>query len=189
MIKFIKNSFVSFGLLGFFVISGAPSSLEAKSRCAADLNGDGFVNRSDLQIVLDQWGSNGLADLNKDGIINGADLGMILAAWGPFCGSSVCPEDLTGDGYVDAGDIYILIENWTNSDPLPGRLGDLDGNGSVDGVDLGMMLAAYGPCEATNCSQRALVTSDLKTQRDFAQTTFGHLAKPGANSKKTGIKP
>ena len=48
---------------------------------AADLNGDGFVNGSDLATLLAQWGTNGSADLDHDGNVGGSDLAMLLVAW------------------------------------------------------------------------------------------------------------
>ncbi|MEY3143754.1 MAG: hypothetical protein RLY21_2247 [Planctomycetota bacterium] len=47
----------------------------------ADLNGDGFVNASDLSILLAQWGTTGSADIDGDGLVGGGDLAMLLAAW------------------------------------------------------------------------------------------------------------
>ncbi len=47
----------------------------------ADLNGDGFVNGSDLATLLAQFGGPGSADLNGDGVVNGSDLAQLLAAW------------------------------------------------------------------------------------------------------------
>lgn len=47
----------------------------------ADLNGDGFVNASDLSILLAQWGTVGSADIDGDGIVGGSDLAVLLASW------------------------------------------------------------------------------------------------------------
>lgn len=47
----------------------------------ADLNGDGFVNASDLSILLAQWGTAGSADIDDDGIVGGSDLAVLLASW------------------------------------------------------------------------------------------------------------
>lgn len=60
-----------------------------RSRCTADLDGDGEVSGSDLGSLLFAWGSGGgyqAADLNGDGIVDGFDLANLLVAWGP------CPE-------------------------------------------------------------------------------------------------
>ncbi len=49
-----------------------------------DLNGDGFINGTDIAIMLSVWNSNGsgtLADINGDGIVNGGDLAFVLANW------------------------------------------------------------------------------------------------------------
>ncbi|MCA9286012.1 MAG: hypothetical protein KDA22_12385 [Phycisphaerales bacterium] len=50
--------------------------------CAADLDGDGQVNGSDLGIMLGAWGTPGPGDLNDDGTVDGSDLGLLLGAWG-----------------------------------------------------------------------------------------------------------
>ncbi len=51
--------------------------------CAADLNGDGFVNGTDLASLLANWGpAKGGADFNGDGMVNGADLAALLSVWG-----------------------------------------------------------------------------------------------------------
>ena len=50
---------------------------------AADLDCDGAVGISDLQILLDQWGTiqNSAADFNGDGSVGPADLAQLLAEW------------------------------------------------------------------------------------------------------------
>lgn len=48
----------------------------------ADMNGDGFVNGTDLTILLGAWGSSDpVADLNGDGTVDGADLTLLLGCW------------------------------------------------------------------------------------------------------------
>jgi len=48
-----------------------------------DINGDGYVNVSDLLVVIDQWGlTNSPADVNQDGIVNVSDLLMVVGNWG-----------------------------------------------------------------------------------------------------------
>lgn len=53
--------------------------------CAADLDGNGSVDGSDIAILLGAWGSAGNgtpADIVADGVVNGADLSALLSAWG-----------------------------------------------------------------------------------------------------------
>ena len=53
-----------------------------------DLNDDGFVGQSDLDIVLAMWGNSGIditdprADVNEDDFVGQTDLDFILADWG-----------------------------------------------------------------------------------------------------------
>jgi Matrixin/Dockerin type I domain len=46
-----------------------------------DINGDGFVNGTDLGVLLASWGPDTFADLNGDGIVDGSDLGLLLSGW------------------------------------------------------------------------------------------------------------
>ncbi len=49
-----------------------------------DLDGDGYVNVSDLLAVIDQWGlTNSPADVNQDGIVDVSDLLIVIDNRGP----------------------------------------------------------------------------------------------------------
>jgi len=49
-----------------------------------DINGDGYVNVSDLLAIIDQWGlTNSPADVNDDGIVDVSDLLIVIDNWGP----------------------------------------------------------------------------------------------------------
>jgi hypothetical protein len=65
-------------------LDGVPDSC----RCVGDIVADGFVDGSDLGILLMQWGQVGPSlggDLNRDGAVDGMDLGLLLVQWG-VCG-------------------------------------------------------------------------------------------------------
>jgi phospholipase C len=48
-----------------------------------DLNGDGVVNSTDVDILIGDWNtSNSAADLNKDGTVNIFDLSIVLSSFG-----------------------------------------------------------------------------------------------------------
>jgi formylglycine-generating enzyme required for sulfatase activity/V8-like Glu-specific endopeptidase len=53
----------------------------------ADLNGDGFVDASDITVILATWGQacsqQPCADLNGDGVVNAADLVIQMNSWAP----------------------------------------------------------------------------------------------------------
>ncbi len=53
------------------------------------------------------------ADLNGDGFVNGSDLASLLAAWGPCMDVNNCPADLNGDGVVNGSDLAGLLAVWT----------------------------------------------------------------------------
>lgn len=64
----------------------------------ADVNDDGFINGSDLGLLLGAWGtSNQQADINHDGTVNGSDLGLLLGAWGGTRGSTYVKFAGTGN--------------------------------------------------------------------------------------------
>jgi len=57
-------------------------AFERQVPLAADLNGDGAVDASDLGILLGAWGSSdAAADLDGDSIVGAGDLGLLLGAW------------------------------------------------------------------------------------------------------------
>ena len=57
-----------------------------------DLNGDGAVNSSDLDLVRAHWGTtNPEGDANDDGVVNSGDLDVIRANWGATAPGAV-PE-------------------------------------------------------------------------------------------------
>jgi hypothetical protein len=57
---------------------------ECPARGPADIDRDGYVNGSDLGIMLSAWGSTGsTADIDGSGRVDGADLGVLLASWTP----------------------------------------------------------------------------------------------------------
>jgi hypothetical protein len=52
--------------------------------CPADVTGDGFVNVTDLLLVIGAWGQTGpnAADATGDGAVNVSDLLLVISAWG-----------------------------------------------------------------------------------------------------------
>ncbi|MBX3354824.1 MAG: hypothetical protein KF724_03895 [Phycisphaeraceae bacterium] len=70
----------------------------------ADLNGNGTPD------VCEQGPPPIPGDLNGDGFVNGSDLAIVLGNWGGGAGS---PGDANGDGVVDGADIALVLGNWT----------------------------------------------------------------------------
>ncbi|MFZ9881238.1 MAG: exo-alpha-sialidase [Phycisphaerales bacterium] len=50
--------------------------------CAADLDGSGTVDASDLATLLGAWGQRGVGDLDASGTVDASDLATLLGAWG-----------------------------------------------------------------------------------------------------------
>ena len=85
-------------LTDFLKISGLPitskaiaacSGTQISSSCCPDLNADGMINATDLQIIKKAYGSkikdskyNLQADINADGKINSIDLNLIKSSYG-----------------------------------------------------------------------------------------------------------
>lgn len=53
------------------------------------------------------------SDLNGDGFVNASDLAILLGAWGPCTACANCPSDLDGDCTVGAPDLAILLGGWS----------------------------------------------------------------------------
>ena len=54
--------------------SGAPTN-------PSDINGDGYVNATDLAILLGAWGTSGPGDVNASGYVDATDLAVLLSSW------------------------------------------------------------------------------------------------------------
>ena len=50
-------------------------------------------------------------DLDGDGFVNGSDLAILLSSWGPCTGA--CPPDLDWDGAVNGADLALILSLWT----------------------------------------------------------------------------
>lgn len=56
-------------------------------------------------------------DLNADGFVDATDLALMLGAWGPCVFE--CSADLSGDGFVNATDLAALLGNWGTCETGP----------------------------------------------------------------------
>jgi len=70
-------------LYGDWTDNGGNSIAEICSIDCPDVNGDGYVNVTDLLAIIDQWGlTNSPADVNADGIVDVSDLLIVIGNWG-----------------------------------------------------------------------------------------------------------
>ena len=61
-----------------------------------DLNGDGFVNSTDLDLIRGNWGTtNPAGDANDDGVVNSSDLDIVRGNWGAHAAAAAVPEPTT----------------------------------------------------------------------------------------------
>jgi hypothetical protein len=123
----------------------------AHPSCPWDLDGDGYVNVSDLLQLLVSWGPCPVgeecpADFDDDGHVGLLDLLEMLSAWGQCPGEDTCPWDFTGDGIVDDADLGELLAHLGPCDDPGNCPWDLDGNGFVGLADIAILLVHYGPC-------------------------------------------
>jgi len=86
--QLLKDTAVDLGASGFDATFGAGfvnafnAVTAAGASCPADFDGSGFVDATDLALLLGGWGSGGL-DLNNDGVVDATDLALLLGGWGP----------------------------------------------------------------------------------------------------------
>jgi len=59
-------------------------TIQIATPCAADFDGNWWVNTADLSILISQWGvcTGCSADLNGNGWVNTADLSILISQWG-----------------------------------------------------------------------------------------------------------
>ncbi len=151
--------------------------------CVGDLDGDGEVGPADLAIILvvmDTECKNCDEDIFSDGYVDITDVLILMLGWGPCNEASVdtgatptgrsiakaaapvydftsvaeeskedekavCTGDLDGDGEVGPNDLAIVMthmgENCRNC------LADVDGDHEVGTTDMLTVLIHWGPCE------------------------------------------
>ncbi|MCP4893187.1 MAG: hypothetical protein GY911_05175 [Actinomycetales bacterium] len=51
-------------------------------------------------------------DVNGDTYVNGTDLGRLFSAWGLCLPDEPCYADFNGDGMVDSADLGVLLSGW-----------------------------------------------------------------------------
>lgn len=86
---------------------GSSNAFEVQGSGAAiagDLNGDGIVGASDLDIIRSRWaqsvppGNWAMGDPSGDGLVGGADLDIVRANWGSTAAASAAPLSAAAKG-------------------------------------------------------------------------------------------
>jgi len=132
---------------------------------AADLNGDGVVDKDDLLLLLENWGPcDGYcpADLNGDGVVNVSDLLILLGGWtypipdeAPTTPGSSLVADAKSAIADDINSISIqaLSEEITALQASPAIISapdyDLNNDGVVNHLDMMHLMMQMGPCDGS----------------------------------------
>ena len=78
--------------------NGAMDPIEVACGQTPDANGNGRPDECD-------------PDIDRDGVVSATDLQLLLDAWGR-CAELPCDADLDGDGAVSTIDLFILLAAW-----------------------------------------------------------------------------
>jgi hypothetical protein len=160
--------------LSNFLFSGGPAPVGGP--CTADMNNDGVVNATDLDLLSKIVCLKG--DVNGDGVVNDLDvlyLSNFLNNGGPAPVGGPCTADLNGDGLVDNADLRFLTKRVSRATPTPTPApclkGDVNGDGLVNISDYfylsnflfsGGPAPVGGPCTADLNGDGLVDKSDLK---------------------------
>ncbi|MCH9651185.1 MAG: hypothetical protein K0U98_23375 [Deltaproteobacteria bacterium] len=129
--------FNSDGLVGCFDQEYLLGNWGPCPSCSGDVDGNGTVNTSDLNLVLSTWGTDCRIDLNENGLVDSNDVDALLCLWG----SSDPSGDFDGNGTVGVSDLNHLLASFSND-----CRGDLDRDGAVGNADLNLVLDNWGRC-------------------------------------------
>lgn len=124
-----------------------------------DVNQDGAVDESDLQLVLDVYGRSAwdmpeipgqdmlmasdmppspCGDLNHDGAVNQPDLALV----NQYIDGMDCPGlDINQNGIVDLGDRDTVLEHIALGHNGTWCIGDVNFDGVIDGIDVSLIVA------------------------------------------------
>ena len=95
----------------YFELSGRQLNVEEIENLLHD-TGEPIVNLPDIYKRININNALiklSIGDLNDDGKVDTTDLNLLLGAWGNNPGH---PADFTGDGVVDSADLPLLLGNW-----------------------------------------------------------------------------
>lgn len=115
-----------------------------------DLNFDGFVGVTDLNMVLENWNTEIIiqqltGDMDGDNFVGVSDLNILLSNWNTaVLPGSIRLGDINGDGFVGLQDLSALLSEWNESVPLAVPLvGDITRDGFVGLEDLNIVLGNW----------------------------------------------
>lgn len=77
-----------------------------------------IIEATIVRVVFHEAGSGVFGDLNGDGFVDSIDVQILLADWGP-CRDTCCPADLDGSGTVDGRDLTLVLGAWDRARERP----------------------------------------------------------------------
>ncbi len=130
-----------------------------------DLDSDGFVGITDLNIVLGDWNNTIfegdpalVGDISGDFFVGIADLNTVLGNWNQFVfPGDTQVGDITGDGFVGIADLNTVLGNWNLLIPTVDVRADPSGDGFVGIEDLNTVLANWNAGTPPNADNLSVV--------------------------------
>ena len=107
------------------------------------VNGNAPINGQETEIVISDFAFTVPidGDLNGDGFVGITDLNLVLGSWNQSALISNLRADPTGDGFVGIADLNTVLGNWNTGTPPPDEaLADVPEPGSLAALGLGVVL-------------------------------------------------
>ncbi len=116
-----------------------------------DLDSDGFVGITDLNIVLSDWNKTiftgdplQIGEISNDGFVGIEDLNIVLGNWNQFVfPGDTSVGDITGDGFVGIEDLNVVLANWNFQVPVVDLRADPSGDNFIGIEDLNIVLGNW----------------------------------------------
>jgi hypothetical protein len=105
------HSLAAYESCGLLTPSDEPALFIAGNFISVGGNEDRFVTKL-MGCGKDETCNTSTGDLNCDGFVNVSDLLILLASWGSCNDPCGCDADLNGDDIVNVSDLLILLGNW-----------------------------------------------------------------------------
>ena len=170
--RFLRGDFDSDGRIDendidTLVVAALTTSGELAVASLLDVSPDGFLNVSDVDVLIRRLIGTAYGDADLDGNVSRGDMRILAEQWQSSV-DSWSDADFDGSGLVDINDAVVLRDNWGFGDtsaesfeavladefdrqelvapalPAPPMLGDATGDGRVDRADSAVLIRHLG---------------------------------------------